>query len=70
MPSSRRKIVSARANGAKSRAPVTAAGKEAFSPNALSHGLTARTVILFTESTEEYDAQFNAHRRLPAAIPR
>ena len=61
MPSSHRKIVSARTNGAKSGGPVTAAGKEASSRNALTHGLTAGTVVLSTESTEEYDAQLNAY---------
>jgi len=61
MPSSPRKIDSARANGALSRGPVTAAGKEISSHNALAHGLTARTVVLSRESTDEYDAQLNAY---------
>ena len=57
MPSSHRKIASARANGAKSRGPATTAGKQSSSLNALAHGLTARTVVLFNESADEYQAQ-------------
>ena len=57
MPSSHRKIASSRANGAKSRGPATTAGKHSSSLNALAHGLTARTVVLFNESSDEYQAQ-------------
>jgi hypothetical protein len=57
MPSSPRKIASARANGAKSRGPVTDPGKQASSLNALAHGLTARNIVLFNEPAEEYQAQ-------------
>jgi hypothetical protein len=57
VPSSSRKVASARANGAKSRGPVTDAGKQSSSLNALVHGLTARTVVLFNEPAEEYQAQ-------------
>jgi hypothetical protein len=57
MPSSARKIASARANGAKSRGPATASGKQAAAMNALAHGLTARTVVLFNEPADQYQAQ-------------
>ena len=57
MPSSQRKIASAQANGAKSRGPTTASGKQSSAGNALAHGLTARTVVLFNEPADQYQAQ-------------
>jgi hypothetical protein len=57
MPSSSRKIASARANGAKSRGPASESGKQSSGLNALAHGLTAGTVVLFNESAEEYQIQ-------------
>ena len=54
----------ARANGAKSKGPTTAAGKEASSRNALRHGLTSyHTVTLQYESAEKFQemrAEFHA----------
>jgi len=54
--SSRRKQESARANGAKSKGPVTPEGKEKSSQNATKHGLSASRIVLSCESGEEYQA--------------
>jgi len=61
MSSSPRKIASARANGAKSRGPATAAGKQASARNALVHGLAARTLVLFNEPADQYDAELSGY---------
>jgi hypothetical protein len=52
--SSKRKIDSARANGAKSHGPTTEEGRQKSSLNALKYGLTARTVVLSNENADEY----------------
>ncbi len=59
--SSLRRILSARANGARSRGPVTAEGKRHSSQNAITHGLLARTTLMQGESPEALEALFNQH---------
>ena len=61
--SSQRKIDSARVNGAKSHGPVTDEGRKRSSMNALKHGLTASTVVLYHEDEDEYHALLDAYIR-------
>jgi hypothetical protein len=49
---------SARINGAKSRGPITEAGRQKSSLNALKHGLCSAAAVLSNES----EARFTAHR--------
>jgi len=71
MPTSPAQLAAARANGAKSYGPKTSQGKLASSRNALTHGLTARTVVLQNESAEDYEADLRAylHHFLPVGKP-
>jgi hypothetical protein len=61
MPVSQRRIDAARANGAKSKGPRTPAGKAASALNAVTHGLSARTVVLANESQEQYQAELDQY---------
>ena len=59
--SSLRRILSSRANGARSRGPVTVEGKQRSSLNALAHGLLARCTLMHGESPEALEALLNQH---------
>jgi hypothetical protein len=59
---SQSKSDTARANGAKSRGPVTPQGKARSSQNAVKHGLTATFSVLPCESKEDFEAVLEAHR--------
>src|SRR5664280_2878452 len=61
--SSLRRINSSRANGARSRGPITAEGKEHSSANARRHGLLAKCVVLETESKHCFDDLLTQHIR-------
>ena len=52
--SSQRRIDSSRANGAKSRGPVTAEGKRKSSQNSKRHGLLAQCIVLEDEVPERF----------------
>jgi hypothetical protein len=54
--SSQRRIDSSRANGARSRGPVTAEGRARSHAAGLTHGLSSPRVVLKTESEEEFRA--------------
>ena len=67
-PTSSKKSATARANGAKSRGPATAAGRARSSQNALRHGLAVRdaalptvSVVLADESPADFQRLLNAY---------
>src|SRR6266849_4366931 len=59
--SSELKSQTARANGAKSRGPVTPEGRAASSRNSLSHGFAAKSVVLPTESQEDFQSLLDSY---------
>jgi hypothetical protein len=59
--SSQQKINSARANGAKSRGPITETGRKKSARNAVTHGLYSASVVLHTESIQEYQEMLDAY---------
>jgi hypothetical protein len=61
MPTEKQRAAS-RANGAKSRGPVTAAGKQISAKNALRNTLLARTVVLDYENRERFHELLHAFR--------
>ena len=69
------KIESARANGARSRGPVTPEGRARSSKNAIKHGLSSRAIVLSNESESEFEkllesylAQFNPQSEIEASL--
>ena len=59
--SSQKKIDSARANGAKSHGPKTEEGRQISSRNADKHGFYSSSVVLPTESREEFEEMLDAY---------
>jgi hypothetical protein len=55
------KSETARANGAKSRGPVTPEGRAASSRNSLRHGFTAKSVVLPRESSEDFQELLDSY---------
>jgi hypothetical protein len=69
------KIQSARANGARSRGPVTPEGRARSSKNAIKHGLSSRAIVLSNESESDFEklleaylAQFNPQSEIEASL--
>jgi hypothetical protein len=58
--SSERQIIASRANGSKSRGPVTPEGKRASSRNATTHGMLADAIVMEDESEDRFRALLTA----------
>ena len=58
-PTSEARAAASRANGSKSRGPVTARGKYNSSLNSFRHGILSRFLVLPGESPELFEDQFN-----------
>ncbi|MBM3740852.1 MAG: hypothetical protein FJW39_34330 [Acidobacteria bacterium] len=56
MQRTQKQIEASRANGARSRGPVTDTGKAASSRNATKHGLTSRDIVLTTEDPADWES--------------
>src|SRR4029077_2981194 len=57
------KSETSRANGAKSRGPITAEGKEKSSRNSLKHGFTAKsTIVLECENKEQFQEMLGYYK--------
>jgi hypothetical protein len=66
--SSLKRILSSRANGARSKGPLTAEGKRRSSQNAVTHGLLASQIVMRDESSEGFETVLEEHiRRLQPA---
>jgi hypothetical protein len=59
--SSKRRIQSSRANGAKSHGPISPESRQKVSLNALRHGLAAKTLVLSNESTPRFENLLQAY---------
>jgi hypothetical protein len=57
--SSERSVLASRANGAKSRGPVTPEGKRKSSLNAIRHGMLSQVLLIQGESQENFISLFN-----------
>ena len=58
---SEKRSQAARANGARSRGPITPEGKAISSRNAMRHGLLAKTILLSNENPERFAELFHFH---------